>query len=128
MILHVTSHKAEVESAAKRAVWRALQKIGLRATKYAKAIAPVGTPESTGIAGYIGGTLRNSITYETHDNTMYIGTNVEYAPYQELGYQHVSGRFIPATNNGRGYLRPAISDHISEYKSIASHELHNERL
>ena len=61
----------------------------MKAGKYAKALCPVGTPESTGKKGYRGGTLRNSITFnvDTGGENSYveIGSNVEYAPYQELG-------------------------------------------
>ena len=39
---------------------RALETIGLLAEGYAKDKCPVGTPESTGIPSYVGGTLRNS--------------------------------------------------------------------
>lgn len=88
---------------------KAMEECGLVAEGYAKKLAPVGTPESTGVPGYIGGTLRNSITYAVggkaphidkySDNSgnskgsysgnapddkdgeysMYLGTNVEYA-------------------------------------------------
>ena len=45
---------------------RALMIIGMKAEKYAKALCPVGTPESTGKKGYRGGTLRNSITFNVN--------------------------------------------------------------
>tara|TARA_X000000950_G_scaffold284100_1_gene386485 strand:- start:1042 stop:1428 length:387 start_codon:yes stop_codon:yes gene_type:complete len=46
--------------------------------------APVGTPESTGIKGYIGGTLRQSIDSRVKDGGFQgeIFTGVEYAKYQ----------------------------------------------
>lgn len=107
------SHVANVVSALERLKPIALEKVGIKAEKYAKALAPVGTPESTGIPGYIGGTLRNSIIHEVVGDAVYIGTNVEYAPYQELGTRYMS----PA-NHGKGYLRPAISDHENLYNKI----------
>ena len=118
-------------------ITRALTKIGIKAEKYAKARCPVGTPESTGIQGYRGGTLRNSITFEVEDDTVAIGSNVEYAPYVELG----TGPFFEAppeweqfgTTKGSGggsgyvharpYLRPAIEDHLDEYVKIIESEL-----
>lgn len=109
------SHVNEVVDAINILQPMALEKIGIKAEKYAKALAPVGTPESTGIPGYIGGTLRNSITHEVVEDAVYVGTNVEYAPYQELGT-----RYMPPTNHGKGYLRPAVEDHISLYNRIAS--------
>lgn len=37
-----------------------------------------------------------------------IGTNVEYAPYQEFGVQAVSSKGTPYTIPAQPYLRPAI--------------------
>ena len=114
-----------------------LTMIGILAEKYAKARCPVGTSESTGKKGYRGGTLRNSITFEVEEDTVGIGTNVEYAPYVELG----TGPYFEAppeweqfdaprgTGEGSGYvrprpyLRPAIEDHIGEYKDLIQREL-----
>ena len=95
---------------------RALEMIGIQAEKFAKALCPVGTPESTGIAGYIGGTLRNSIAHQVvmQETAVYVGTNVEYAPYVELGTSKMTKR---------PYLKPAIEDHIEHYKQIISDEL-----
>lgn len=56
-----------------------LTKIGMKIEKFAKALCPVGTPESTGKKGYRGGTLRNSITYEVNGDELVAGSNVEYA-------------------------------------------------
>lgn len=108
---------------------RAMNMIGIKLEKYAKALAPVDS-----------GRLRNSITYSTNqshssgsnpaspsdyaelstpeEKTVHVGTNVEYAPYQELGT-----RLMSATNGGKGYLRPAIQDHLSEYSNIMIKEL-----
>lgn len=114
-----------------------LEMIGMKAEKYAKALAPVGTVESTGIKGYRGGTLRNSITYEVDDDKLMVGSNVEYAPYVELG---TGPNFTPPpswetfeTNKGSGvghsyvrprpFLRPAIEGHLSEYGEIIKSEL-----
>ncbi len=95
---------------------RALEMIGIQAEKFAKALCPVGTPESTGIAGYMGGTLRNSIAHQVvmQETAVYVGTNVEYAPYVELGTSKMAKR---------PYLKPAIEDHIEHYKQIISDEL-----
>lgn len=95
---------------------RALEQIGLVAEGYAKAACPVGTPESTGIKGYVGGRLRNSITHVVDESTktVYIGTNVEYAPYVELGTKH---------QKAQPYLRPAAEDHTSTYADILKSEL-----
>ena len=90
-----------------------LEMMGLKGESLAKEYAPVGTPESTGKKGYIGGTLRNSISHASDSDSAYIGTNVEYAPYQELGTYKMT-----AANGGKGFLQPAISEHVSEYQDI----------
>lgn len=85
----------------------ALETIGLKAEGYAKGYCPVGTPESTGIPGYIGGTLRNSISHADDGESAYIGTNVEYAPYVELGTRRM---------HPRHYLKKAVENHAEEYR------------
>lgn len=42
-------------------------------------------------------------------NTVYIGTNVVYAPYVEVGTSRMKAQ---------PFLKPAIRDHIDEYKQI----------
>ena len=56
--------------------------------------APVGTPESTGIKGYIGGTLRQSIDSRVKDGGFQgeIFTGVEYAKYQNNGTSKIKGK------------------------------------
>lgn len=76
----------------------ALEAIGLAAEGYAKDLCPVDT-----------GRLRNSISHAKDDEAAYIGTNVEYAPFVELG----TSRMKP-----RPFLRPAATDHNEEYKEI----------
>ena len=48
---------------------------------------------------------------EENQVTVYIGTNVEYAPYQELGAPSIN---LPA----RPYLRPAMENSEREIKQI----------
>lgn len=126
-----------VKDALEVAKERALTIIGMKLERYAKALCPVGTPESTGKRGYRGGTLRNSITYEVQDDGVAVGSNVEYAPYVELG---TGPHFVPppdweqftpvpGVGTGHGYvhprpfLRPAVEDHIAEFKEIMESEL-----
>jgi len=101
----VVSNKDEVLKAKAEDIERALETIGLVAERYAKGYAPVDT-----------GRLRNSISHDvsTEEQAVYVGTNVEYAPYQELGT-----RFQPGTP----FLRPAIENHLDEYKQIVEEEL-----
>lgn len=55
------------------------------------------------------GRLRASISHAHDDDSVYIGTNVEYAPYVELG----TYRMEP-----RPFLRRAIDSYRDEYKGI----------
>jgi phage gpG-like protein len=138
MAVTFTDNSAKFLAELERAKAKALETIGQKAEGYAKKLCPVGTPESTGIAGYRGGTLRNSITHRVENgDTMALGSNVEYAPYVELG---TGPHFQPppewekfTTERGSGvgnayvkprpYIRPAIEDHRNEYQSIAEREL-----
>lgn len=132
MKVEVTSHKIEVLDAMNPAVEKALEIIGMTAERYAKELAPVDT-----------GRLRNSISHEvdTDSKTVFVGTNVEYAPYIEFGtgkfaesggrptawrYQDDKGNWH--TTNGmrpQPYLRPAIDDHMAEYEQIVKDTLQN---
>jgi phage gpG-like protein len=68
--------------------------------------------------------LRNSITHEVDDgeHCVYLGTNISYAPYQELGW-YSKGKHHSAANGGRGYLRPAVEDNMEKIQSIFKEEL-----
>ena len=94
-------NSAEVIEAKNAAVMRALEAIGLQAEGYAKLKAPVDT-----------GRLRNSITHSLapEEEAVYIGTNVEYAPYVEFGTRRTKAQ---------PFLKPAVQDHAEEYKRIA---------
>ena len=99
-------------------ILRALERIGEAAEGYAVDLCPVGTPESTGNPGYIGGTLQSRITHvvDESEESVYIGTNVEYGPYVELGTVKMEAR---------PFLRPAATDHTQTYKNIFEDEMKN---
>lgn len=112
-----TSHVKQALDALQQKKDTVLEILGGKAETYAKQLAPVGTPESTGIPGYHGGTLRNSITHQQFDNdTEVIGSNVKYAPFVELGTYKMAAR---------PFLRRAIAEHTAEYKAIISRVLHS---
>lgn len=135
------NNSEEVERALGHAIERALTMIGMKVEYYAKHLCPVGTSESTGKKGYRGGTLRNSITYQvdTKAEEVAIGSNVEYAPYVELGtgpyfntppqweqFGSKKGSSIRRSYvKPRPYLRPAIEEHIDLYKRIIEDEMRN---
>lgn len=135
----ITDNSAEVRAALEQAKARALEIIGGKVESYAKELCPVGTEESTGIKGYRGGTLRNSITHTVEGDKVIIGSNVEYAPYVELGtgpnYQPPPEWIDNKAPKGKGighgfvtarpYLRPAVENHVTEYENIIKNEIHN---
>ena len=105
------SHVKEALAAEQAARDKALEIIGGKAESYAKKLCPVDT-----------GRLRNSITHQQYDDyTEVIGTNVEYAPYVELGHHTASGSFVA----GRPYLRPAAEGHSAEYRAIIQNVMKN---
>ena len=99
----VNSHVDEVIDALHRQKAKVLEEWGLIGEAYASDYCPVDT-----------GRLRASITHDRDDDTMYLGTNVEYAPYVEMGTERMQAQ---------PFLRPAIENHLSEYQSIAQEEL-----
>ena len=86
------------------------------------------------------GNLRNSITHtvDEEEPAAYIGSNVEYAAYVELGtgkyvsggrptpwvYQDEKGNWH-RTNGQKAqpYLKPAVADHANTYRKIIEDEL-----
>ena len=105
MDVKFTDNSAEILRAFEQATARGLEKVGLVAEGYAKAKAPVDT-----------GRLRNSISHEVNEQDVYIGSNVEYAPYVELG---------TARQKARPFLRPAATEHSGTYKGILEAEYKN---
>ena len=95
----------QVLSAMEKAIKNGLEAIGLTAEGHAKKETPVDT-----------GRLRNSISHATDDEAAYIGTNVEYAPYVELGAR---GR------KGAHMLQRAASEHTDEYKQLMEDSMRN---
>jgi HK97 gp10 family phage protein len=105
MSVKFQDNSAEILKAFEEATERALEKIGLVAEGYAKKLAPVDT-----------GRLRNSISHEVDGQDVYIGSNVEYAPYVELG---------TARQKAQPFLKPAATEHSQTYKGILESEYKN---
>lgn len=131
MKVEVTDNTKEVIEAKDAAVIKVLTMWGIQAEGYAKELCTVDT-----------GLLRNSITWaisgketaiskykadkggatgeysgnigKEGENAVYIGTNVEYAPYVELGTSRMKER---------PFIKPAVADHLDEYRAIAEEEL-----
>ena len=99
-----TSNVKEIDGLLKYAVAEALEAIGRDAASTAANKAPYDT-----------GTLANSISNYTDREELieYIGTNVEYAGYQEFGTSKIRGKH---------YLRFGATAHAAEYAdTIADH-------
>lgn len=131
MKITLEDHSAEVLEALESACQRALEKCGLVGEGYAKKLCPVDT-----------GNLRNSITHmiDEQESAAYIGTNVEYAAYVELGtgkyypggrptpwaYQDAKGEWHwTAGSRAQPYIKPAVADHGQTYRNIIEDEMKN---
>lgn len=129
----------EFQAALKKAMERGLKSIGMEAEANAKReiTKKVYSRGSNDKKYRLTGRLRNSITfavsgekanissYKTDDGgdggvyegtapadkgkAVYIGSNVEYAPYVELGTVNM---------RARPFLRPAATEHAAEYKRL----------
>lgn len=133
--IKITSNLKNYQQALEKVAEKVLTMWGMQSESAAKKLAPVDT-----------GLLRNSITWAIAGqapNTMnykadkggitgsysgqanadkagprhvYIGSNVEYAPYQELGTDKIKKQ---------PFLSPAINDNKAYYKQILEGELKN---
>ena len=136
MDVKITDNSKEILNATDAAIEKALEMIGIKAERYAKLDCPVDT-----------GLLRNSISHAQEKSTAYIGTNVEYAPYVELGTgiyadngkgrqtpwlvtvpKGAGGKWAGKTFVTRGmkashFLRNAATNHSDEYRKIVEQVL-----
>ena len=131
----VISNRREVEKATEKAMQKAARMIGGTVAGHASEAAPVDTGLlKNSITFAIGGEPPEITDYQSdnpdkngeyteghyegtapeddeHQLTVYVGTNVEYAPYQELG--------APGANiDPRPYLRPAFENFTTEIEQI----------
>lgn len=130
------SRTNEVKSALERAIENALESIGMVGETHAK-------NELTAFPHVDTGRLRNSIAHASnHKDEAYIGTNVEYGVWVEIGTgiyaTDGNGRKTPwffEDDKGKWhithgikpahYLEKAISEHDDEYKAIVEECLKN---
>lgn len=127
----ITDNSGLVREEMQTTALRALEKCGLTAEGYAKLLCPVDT-----------GNLRNSITHQLQPSepAVQIGTNSEYAAYVELGtgkyypggrqtpwvYQDAKGNWhLTYGQRAQPYLKPAVADHVQQYREIIEDELKN---
>lgn len=131
MNVEIQDNSKEVSAALKAALLRGLEKCGLTAEGYAKKLCPVDT-----------GNLRNSITHQvdSSESAAYVGTNVEYAAYVELGagkyypggrptpwtYQDAKGEWHwTAGSRAQPYIKPSVAAHANAYRKIIEDAMKN---
>ena len=118
IVVEVIDNSEETIDAKDEAIRRALEAVGIQAEGHAKIKCPVDT-----------GRLRGSISHQVgsgFDSSVYIGTNVEYAPSVEYGHKQQVGRYVPAIGKrlkrafvpAKPFLKPAIEENLDEYKNI----------
>ena len=90
------------------AVRTVVRKNGADLQTKAQENAPVGTPQSTGIPGYVGGTLKRSVELDITDGglTAEVEPTAGYAAYVEYGT-----RFMEA----QPYLKPAYDEQKKKF-------------
>lgn len=98
----LTSHVSEIKGELQSRIPIILEAIGLQAEGNA-------VDEITSLGAVDTGRLRGSISHAIDDEAAYIGTNVEYAPYVELGTYKMAAR---------PFLRNAAANYTDEYKRI----------
>lgn len=120
------SNRDLIESATAEAIQTALKAIGTQAVAHAVA-------EITAQGAVDTGRLRSSITQAVEDQTVYVGTNCQYATYVEFGtgiyvsggrqtpwsYQDEKGQWHKTRGmRPRPFLRPAFEKNLDEFKAI----------
>lgn len=133
MSIEIQDNSKEISERIKVALLKGLEECGLVAEGYAKKLQ---IPDT--------GNLRNSITHVVDEDepAAYIGTNVEYAPYVELGtgiyaeggggrptpwvYQDAKGNWhYTHGNKPKPFLKPAVADHADQYRKLLEDAMKN---
>lgn len=97
----LTDNSDLIKQATAEQIYEALDLVGTDAEGFVALLTPVDT-----------GRLRNSITHEVEDNTVIVGTNVEYAEVVETNekMRHKVGQ--------AHYLRDGIANNVDSFKSV----------
>lgn len=77
------------------------------------------------------GTYTGHVPKKKGEYKIYVGTNVEYAPYVEMGHRQNVGQFVPKLGKRlvtpnvepKPYIKPAFVDHMDEYEEILKNTL-----
>lgn len=140
----IVSHEQQALRQIMSSLQAGLEMIGSQAEAYAKLTITDAARDGIDLTQYGEfdnsrvdlGALRNSITHAVQNDGVYIGSNIPYAPYHELGTgvyaSQPGGRRTPWKyyNRKKGtvmltnglyplhFLRNAAANHIGEYKHI----------
>lgn len=106
--VEIDDNSDEINQNMDAAIERGLIAVGMTAETYAKEYC---TAVDTG-------RLRGSITHSvvSEEKSVYIGTNVEYAPYIEYGHHSYAGLH---------FIKKAASNHSAEYKKLIEDSMKN---
>lgn len=137
--VEVVSEIDRTKKKTRAALVLALRKIGLMAESNVMNLAPVDTGFlKNSITHGLGGLNTSKSTYHADDMerkpgyghykgrfpvddanhvTLYVGTNVDYAPYQELGTEKMKAQ---------PFLRPGIEPHQAEFEKVIQDQLKEE--
>jgi phage gpG-like protein len=134
--IQITDNSGEILKALEEKTKAALEGVGIQAEGYAKRSTPptATSPNRTNSTVSLG-ILRNSMTHAVRGDDVYIGSNIPYAPFVELGTgiyaSDGKGRKSPWSyqdRNGKWHrtkgmephhmLKKAASEHTEEYKRI----------
>lgn len=151
----ITDNSAEVLSALEQAKARALEIIGGKIESYAKGLVAPRGPKGNPMRTEITAQVRQSLHHKTEGDTAVVYSNLDFAAYVELGTGNkyepsadwietqvkkgpnsgLSKWFFYDEEQGRvriglpmaptPFLRPAVENHIDEYKNVMETELKN---
>lgn len=143
--INITDNSGEIMRRFEQSLQIALEAVGTQAESHAKQVISdfvvyggVKLPENyheEDNSRVDTGRLRNSVAHAVREHDAYIGSNLEYAPYHELGTgiyaSQAGGRQTPWKYQDRQgnwhttrglypihFLKKAASEHSEEYKAI----------
>ena len=165
MSVEIQDNSKEISAEIKAGLLRGLEKCGLVAEGYAKKLCTVDTGllrnsithalsgEPAAISTYSADKAKGNKPVQTGEYSgsapkesdpskmaVYIGTNVEYAPYVELStgkhteggrptkwiYKDDKGTHMTGGHQAKPFLKPAAADHASQYRKIIEQVLKGE--
>lgn len=111
----VQNNKEEIKNAAAKQIRNALFAMGAIAEGHAKDVLTDTVYSQTNLPYKLTGNLRNSISHEEDDKSMYVGTNLKYAEGIEIGTHRRKGAVH--------YLQKSLSENVEEYRDILKQAL-----